>query len=632
MRDAGIQKEEGLSNDKLSEEIRQAIATNVPLRKKLPGGGRLHIDRQLPFICVFRRPVQREQLAATERLLLGSPSYLLLDGGPENDKQAAALLQTILESLGQYFDQLCLLELWASALDESHSLQPHFDILAPLTQTPVRFLEELENALLHISVEHINAKIAVSYTEQINPAELKPLLTLEQLAVLNCIPVGLVVKPIYLDPETGEVLPFQLDELHHGLNRALKRGFFSFIHEHTQERPSHFHELGRRAMTEAVWETDRQLAEISNSFDLLLYVSPVNSSAAWRQFKKQGFGREVPFLYRARNVNPSLLKRALFQIPIEEIEDPTLAHIFAEKRNELDRQITLLADRNTERFLLGSRQIYGDVEPELLKQATFLLDTIPPSEPQPKGGYLDAKQIAECADRELDKYRDQDPTLKSEVAVRNDVPGILVSQGNLFIGKDASVHESRLSALLNHEVGTHIVTHHNGHQQPFQELYVGMAGYEALQEGLAVLSEYLVGGLQASRLRLLAARVLAVHLITSGASFVECFRTLYKEQGFQPHAAFNITMRVFRGGGYTKDLVYLRGLDQLLQKLADGYTIESLYLGKISHQHLDFIEELQWRQILKPAALMPAYLQSKDAQPRLEALRKGLSVSELIKG
>jgi hypothetical protein len=70
----------------------------------------------------------------------------------------------------------------------------------------------------------------------------------------------------------------------------------------------------------------------------------------------------------------------------------------------------------------------------------------------------------------------------------------------------------------------------------------------------------------------------------------------------------------------------------LLQKLADGYTIESLYLGKISHQHLDFIEELQWRQILKPAALMPAYLQSKDAQPRLEALRKGLSVSELIKG
>ncbi len=617
--------------DTLIEDITEAIASNKPIRKKLPGGGRLHIDRQLPFLCVFRKPSSELETAA-ERLLLGSPSYLLVNGDPEKLADTNKLLVAILRTLSKCFDQFCLLELWSAQPDTDDPLQPGFEIVASSRQTPNRYLEELENALLHVCVESLHATIEVNYQLEIAPPGLAPLLDSEQMISLNCIPVGLAVKPIYLDADTNELLPFQLDGLHRELNRALKRGFFAFIHHHTRERPRHFHELGRRTMTQAVWETDRQLAEISDSFDLLLYVSPVNSTAAWQEFKKHSFEYEVPFLYRARNVNPSLLKRALFQIPIEEIEDPTLAHIFAEKRNELDRQITLVADRNTSRFLLGSRQIYGDVEAELLEQATLLLETIPPSEPALEGDYLNPEQIAESARKELDKYRQQDPTLSSTVTVRPDVPGILVAHGNLLIGEDANVHVSRLNALINHEVGTHIVTHHNGKQQAFRELYVGMAGYEALQEGLAVLSEYLVGELQASRLRLLAGRVLAVHLITSGANFIDCFRTLHIEQGFQPHTAFNISMRVFRGGGYTKDLVYLRGLGQLLQKLADGYPVESLYLGKISHQNLDFVEELQWRKIIKPPVLKPAYLDSKEAQPRLKALRRGLSVTDLIKG
>ena len=37
-----------------------------------------------------------------------------------------------------------------------------------------------------------------------------------------------------------------------------------------------------------------------------------------------------------------------------------------------------------------------------------------------------------------------------------------------------------------------------------------MAGYEELQEGLAVLAEYLVGGLNRTRMQQLAARVLAI--------------------------------------------------------------------------------------------------------------------------
>jgi hypothetical protein len=91
--------------------------------------------------------------------------------------------------------------------------------------------------------------------------------------------------------------------------------------------------------------------------------------------------------------------------------------------------------------------------------------------------------------------------------LRDDVPGVMVSNGHLLVPQDVGMLESRVKATLSHEVGTHIVTYYNGCDQPFRQLYVGMANYEPLQEGLAVLGEYLVGGLSHQRLRLLAGRV-----------------------------------------------------------------------------------------------------------------------------
>ncbi|NIQ16470.1 MAG: DUF1704 domain-containing protein, partial [Candidatus Dadabacteria bacterium] len=69
----------------------------------------------------------------------------------------------------------------------------------------------------------------------------------------------------------------------------------------------------------------------------------------------------------------------------------------------------------------------------------------------------------------------------------------------------------RVEALLQHEIGTHALTYFNGLSQPFKQLCIGLSGYEELQEGLAVLAEYLVGGLSKPRLRLLAGRVVAVN-------------------------------------------------------------------------------------------------------------------------
>ena len=109
---------------------------------------------------------------------------------------------------------------------------------------------------------------------------------------------------------------------------------------------------------------------------------------------------------------------------------------------------------------------------------------------------------------------------------------------------------------------------------------VGLAGYEGTQEGLAVLAEHLVGGLTAFRLRQLASRVVAVHRMLDGATFAEVFDALV-DDGFPVRAPSPPTMRVFRSGGLTKDVVYLRGLVDLLAHLGAGGTLDPLWLGKL---------------------------------------------------
>ncbi len=384
-------------------------------------------------------------------------------------------------------------------------------------------------------------------------------------------------------------------------------------------------------MTPVVQQVDQQLAAVNEQFDLLLHVTPVNASEAWHEFQQNKFARAPQFNYRPRPVDPDRLKRQLYAIPIERVEDPTLALLFGNKRNELDRQINLIADRNTPAFVFASQQVYGAVEPWLLELAEVLLERVDAGKTADlASGYLGPEAIAARAREQIEAYRRQDPDLAAQVQLREDVTGVMVSRGNFLIGQDARVAAERLEATLAHEIGTHVLTYHNGCAQPFHQLQAGMAGYEPLQEGLAVLAEYLVGGLQSSRLRMLAGRVLAVRDMLQGRDFSETFHGLVHEHGFGPLPAFNITLRVYRGGGFSKDAIYLRGLVELLRFLAAGGKLELLYLGKLSLDNLALIEELQWRRVLHPARLRPLYLDVPGAGERLERLRRGMDLLELL--
>jgi uncharacterized protein (TIGR02421 family) len=206
----------------------------------------------------------------------------------------------------------------------------------------------------------------------------------------------------------------------------------------------------------------------------------------------------------------------------------------------------------------------------------------------------------------------------------------MASRGWLLVGKDLTVSESRADALINHEVGTHLLTYFNGKAQRFHQLYTGLGKYDELQEGLAVLGEYLTGGLTAGRLRTLAARVMAVKCLTEGASFVDVFNMLNKDYGFSKKASYQITMRVFRGGGLTKDALYLHGLLKILRFIGRGGDLDELYVGKIATHHVPLIKELKWRRVLVPMPLRPRFLGSGGSRRRLDMLRASGGSIELI--
>jgi uncharacterized protein (TIGR02421 family) len=292
----------------------------------------------------------------------------------------------------------------------------------------------------------------------------------------------------------------------------------------------------------------------------------------------------------------------------------------------------MLTEINKRTFIHDSIQMYGEIDDDLTALANQLLYRLPSrSRDDSRAGHCDPMKIAQLAREEIDFYRKQWPEVDARVELRDDIAsGLMTSNGSLLVNSRAKIPTARAEALLQHEVGTHVLTYYNGRAQPFQQLYCGLAGYEALQEGLAVLSEYLVGGLSRPRVRLLAARVLAARHMVDGASFIETFRELDRTYDFERRTAFNTTLRVFRGGGLTKDVSYLRGLCQILEYIQKNDPFEPLFVGKIAVGHIGLIRELRYRGVLHKPPLQPRYMTRPDCLSRLEQLRNGMTVFDLI--
>ncbi|WP_281950717.1 flavohemoglobin expression-modulating QEGLA motif protein [Nitrosophilus kaiyonis] len=625
-------RKELIITDSMIEEIKKRVIKNEFIRERLPGGGRIHIDRFLPFLCLYRIPLKRDDVG-TKRLVFGEAAYIIAK--EEVTKNGLNhLIREIAKIAKDDYGAFLLIEIWSKPHQEKEPFlkdkKPEFKIYAPKLGVLTSTIEALKNRLNEIVINRENAQTQIEYTDNIAPYEMEPLYSNRVFNKNNIYMIGVEVKPIYQDYTGKKLYPLELAKLHKGVANACKMAFYTFMKEHTNLEPIDYRSLGRRVVTKVVKTIDTDLANIEDSFDFLLQATPVNLEEAWNEFKNSGFSKKPTFHYRPKPFDPSIIKRDLFSLPIEYIEDPTLTEIFSEKLDELDKKISMLKDRDTKNFFYGSMQVYGEIEKNLLDTALEILN-LTKNYNESIDEYVDAYEFSEYAKKEIEDYKKIFPKFNAVVELREDiVSSAMVSNHKFLIYKYAKFPKNRIKALLNHEIGTHILTYFNGLYQPFKQLHTGLKGYDEMQEGLAVLSEYLCGELGIKRIKILAARVLAAQSLIDDYDFVKTFNLL-KSYNFADKTAFSITTRVYRGGGLTKDAIYLRGFIDILEYIKDGGEIEPLYIGKIAANHIPMIKELILRKVLKNPPLMPKYLKDENSLKRLEEIKNGLDILNIIK-
>ena len=626
---------------------REAVALlreGRPVRLDL-GDGRLFVDHAVPILAVHRCAGPRDSggaagdpatdrraaCTAAHRLITTGPAYLLATGGPEQHDDTRRLAAAVTAALAEQVGRVLLVEVWAP-LDESGGArdvdpfhrEPGFTLYVPDDPDTQAIADLFADALSGVEIAGQGATVRTIAAPEVAPPGLAPLLH-DGPAVLT---IGLAVDAVFLNEEHGEFYPGVLEALRTALAPALAttgRAFAALLGK--AERV-----LGRRHLEPAAVAVDAGLAACSAQYGFLLQVTPVNTAEAWDAFRASRCEQPPELLYRPFTFDPDTIRRDLFALPVDEVEDPVVAGLLREKRDEIAVEIQMILDRETAQFLPGSLRLFPAPDPDLLALAHRLADEIAAHEPGPSGIELvGPTAFAAAAEHEFGHYRAQHAGFRSSVEIRTDLPGsLMVSSGALLIGDGARIRADRVAPLLAHEVGTHVLTYANGDAQPLRQLRDGLAGYEPLQEGLAVLAEWLVGGLTRGRMRTLAARVIGTAALVDGADFMDTFRTLKSRAGLSSRAAFGVTVRLYRGGGLTKDAVYLRGLRDLLAHLGAGGAYWPLFVGKIALHHLPAIQALRARGVLHAPPLRPRYASDPAALTRLERTRHGLTVPDLL--
>jgi uncharacterized protein (TIGR02421 family) len=586
----------------------------LPARYPIAPGSWLQLDRALPFLLVFHQPADGPDLSG---LVRGEAAYLVLPHQQALSEDARQMIRTLIEQRAGDYGSFLIVDIRiGQPTDHELSIGYDQEAVAPLAQ-------QLEAALTDLP--------ALQQPPPVRryPSIASPLVSRQWLEQTGSLCLHLTLPSIYFHSAQKKKVPVLFRKFRRVFSEALRQTVYEFIRVQTSYAVSSPGMLGRSSVDQAFQRADRELSAIEQEFDFLLLVSATNSEQAWEDFKQNGYRRMPTFYYRILPIDPERLKKKLYNIELDAVHDPALSFLLRDKRDELSKQLDMLQERGTDNFFYSSIRLYQTIDAELLQLARTILDQVSVSDKEE--ATVSAPAFADRVRAEFDYFKTLDPSFASEVTIQDDVPGVMVSRGRLLLTPNTWIRPSRVEALLQHEIGTHVLTFHNGGQQPMTLMRYGLADYDELQEGLAVLAEYLVGGLDAERMRLLAVRVITGANRLEGISFAHAYGMLVEEYQCAPEAAFETVTRIYQSGGFIKDIIYLRGFVRLLEYLREGHAITPLLSGKIAVKHIPVIQELIERKILRAPALLPRYLQSTEAQRKLSELKSGADIVALVK-
>lgn len=429
----------------------------------------------------------------------------------------------------------------------------------------------------------------------------------------NMLALPTEIKKVYMEEETGTPFPEVIATLSGEMKRAILNNAHLFISRQTRLSVKQKYRLLSSLLDTALVRVDRALFKLLKGFEILVYVNPMNLEGEKRKFLANQRTYTPAFRYRPLHIDPYEVKRALYTLPVDEIADVTMKRVYADIIESYAREIDLLATRGTREFLYNSLKQYGEPSERDIANAHYLIHTAETPDPEPECVSADeAKTLLEEAIEDYGfPFRvEMGKNLAAKVMVINGKRVVKLRKGSVFT-------KTEVTALCHHEVGVHVLTSVNAAREPLSFLMLGLPGNTESQEGLAILSEYCAGALTVRRLKNLAFRVIAVEMMLKGASFSDVFRYLVDEHAYTDDDAFYLTARVFRGGGFTKDHLYLKGFKALYDVLQQGKSLAPLFVGKTSIAYYEALQELIVRDFIVPPAHIPRVITNPLLSPSI---------------
>lgn len=420
--------------------------------------------------------------------------------------------------------------------------------------------------------------------------------------------IPLEVKKVYMDETSGEVFPVVLEklcmELYHVFTKVLARFTKSYCRFHV-----HVTKTGKTVIEPVVLQVDKALYKLAKHMDTLIYINPLNIKSEKKTFFQKKFKYTPNFRYRQLREDPYSFREKIYSLPVSAIQDPVLKSIYRQVIDSYANKIELITNIGKHKFLYNSLRYYGEPTQKDINNATYLLHTSSDPDMVYAKELIDADAAKEYFIQALDEYGisfavNISRKLVAKAMVDN-------SKKQILLNSNLQITKQELDALINHELGVHTVTTMNSQLQRLRVFGLGTPGNTHTQEGLAILSEYLSGNLSINRLKELSLRAIAVKLMLNGATFTETFENLVNKYGADHDHAFTISSRIYRGGGFTKDFLYLQGFRNVLSTYLDGNNIEVLFIGKTSLQSLSEISNLYERGIVVKPKYLPKYLYNK---------------------
>ncbi len=355
-------------------------------------------------------------------------------------------------------------------------------------------------------------------------------------------------------------------------------------------------------VSDAVKQLDQDLFSAVRGINILDAVAPLNYRQERDAFFASNFSVNPQFAYADHSLDLFQRKRALFNLPVEQLQDDDLISLYSSVIESYVDKLDQYKSIGTPEFLYDALRYYGEPTEKDIGNARFILHLPDDLDPRAEE-LLNAEEIQ----RRLEAFAVQEGYQYQIKLDDSMIANALVSGLTVKINTSALASAVETKALAHHELGVHLVTTLNARNQPLQVLSLGSPVNTTTQEGLAILCEYLSGCLTLPRLKILALRVVAVQSMIQEKDFKRTFALLRNGYGVADELAFTITARVYRGGGFTKDYLYLQGFHQMLHAYETQADFTHLLAGKVSMAHLPIVRRLIEKGVLSaPGFISPA--------------------------